>query len=502
MGATVLPEECLRREEASGEPRLLPVARGVARNFASLAAGRFGSQLLAFVTNVYLARRVAPEGFGALALAQAAGAYLTIFADAGLSTIAVRQGAQNPAGLAGLIRSMTGLRSVLAVLVAAAGWVAADYLPYSETSRQILRIYALSLPVTALTAEWAFRALQKMHYGAMVQVLGATASLVLTLAWVRTPAHVVRAPVASLMSAALGAAAAAVLLRRCGCSLGVVFELRRFRSHLAEAAPLCASSLAITFYVQMNYFIVGKLCGEAKLGDYAAAARLATAFSTAYWLYHAAFGPAFMAVYANSAQRAAELFRHSVRLAAMVGGCLVTAGLGASPLFARLVYGAAYEGAAPVLRVLLAAAGVVAVSHNWTQLAIASRREGTVLKATVAGGVVNLMLSPLLVKAVGPAGAAAATLAAEVAVATVLIIHAPQAFRGPALRPIRAIGVACGAAVLVWCWTHALGPAVCTMGCAVAFGGVLMLTGGVGRQDYQLLRRMWSWSAGGAKQRA
>lgn len=155
-----------------------------------------------------------------------------------------------------------------------------------------------------------------------------------------------------------------------------------------------------------------------------------------------------------------------------------------------------------MLRILLAAAATVAVSHNWTQLAIASRREGSVLKATVAGGAVNLTLSPLLVKAAGPAGAAAATLAAELAVAAVLITNAPQPFRAAALRPVQGVGAACAAAVFLWIWTNALGPAVCTAACAVAFGGVLALTGSVGRKDFQLLRQMLTSPAGGARERA
>ena len=500
-GMAVFPEARLAEGGALAQGSLARVARGVAGNFASLAGGKLAAQLLGFLTNAYLARRIAPSGFGAVALAQAAMTYLTILADAGLSTIAVREGSQNPGRLAEVIRAISGLRLLLAGAGVAAGLVCAEFLPYSESSRQILRIYALSLPLTALSVDWAFRALQKMKYNALVQAAGAAVTLGLTLAWIRGPDHAVRAPVVAAASAAFGVALAAGLLKRCGYSLGVRFDRGQFRSYLGEALPLCASSLAITLYIQINYFIVGRVCGESELGIYAAAARVATVLSAAHWLYYAAMAPAFLGLYGRSDEMARRFFRQSVRMTSILGFGLIAAGYCAAPLLVRVVFGEAYQGAAPVLRVMVVSAGIVAVAHNWAQLAIAARRERSILKATAAGGVVNLVLCPLLAMAAGPAGAAASTLAAEVAVAAMLIWPGAAGYRGPALRTAAGACFSCGAAILAAAASAGWGAGASAAVCALVFPAFLALTGSVRRKDWDLLLGLLSPSrlAGGAR---
>ena len=147
-----------------------PAGSTVVRNFASLLIGRVGSQALSFLTNAYLARRIAPAGFGAVGLAQSIISYLGLLSDSGLSVIALRDGAQDPSRLDGLIRSITGLRLALSCALVPVGLLAAQFLPFSESSLNVLRVFSLSLPLQALAVDWVFRALQRMHYAAITQL--------------------------------------------------------------------------------------------------------------------------------------------------------------------------------------------------------------------------------------------------------------------------------------------------------------------------------------------
>jgi O-antigen/teichoic acid export membrane protein len=468
---------------------LSAVAGNIARNFGSLLVGRLGSQLIGFATNAYLAHRIAPAGYGAVGLAQAAVTYLTIFSDSALSTIAVREGAQHPGKVQSLIASVSALRLLLALGCMLAGLLVAGYLPYSESSRQILRVFAISLPVQAIAVDWVFRALQKMHYTSIVQIASSALTLALTVCLVKNPGQVLRVPWIGVVAGAGAVALSLWLLRQVGYRLRFQFGFGAFRRHLAQSIPLCASSLAITLYIQVNYLILGKVHGEAVVGLYSAAARLTVVLSTVHWLYYAAMAPGLMALYQVSRPKAGALLGQSVRVTAIFGFGMLAIGLPASRLLVQLVFGPAFTDATPVFAVMLASAAVVAVSHNWGQLAVAAHRERLVLKSTLLGGLMNLVVCGLLVRPLGAVGAATGNLLAEIAVAFALYLPWPAEFRGAVLRPALGPAASCVMAILFarlaspW-WGEAPAAALCV----VIYGAALFLFGSITMNDLQRVR--------------
>ena len=403
-----------------------PAGSAVVRNFASLLMGRMGSQVLSFLTNAYLARRIAPAGFGAVGLAQSIVSYLGLLSDSGLSVIALRDGAQDPSRLDGLIRSITGLRLALSCALVPVGLLAAQFLPFSEPSRNVLRVFALSLPLQALAVDWVFRALQRMHYAAITQLATAALTLLLTVAFVHNPHHLERVPWLGVATGAAAVALSLYLLGRTGHRLSVSFQWKRSRRYLAQSLPLCAASFAVTLYMQANFVILGTVHGDAEVGMYAAASKIAAVVFTVTSLYFSAMAPALMELSARSSRDAARLLAESVRVTA-AGACgLVAIGAAGSGSLLRWVFGAPFLPAANALAILLCSGAVVAVTSNWGQLAIASHRERLLLWATALGGCANLIVCAALVRRYGCLGAAIGNLAAEVVVGAVVIAPWPR----------------------------------------------------------------------------
>lgn len=469
-------------------PPARAAATTIARNFTSLMLGRFGSQALSFVANAYLARRIAPAGFGAIGLAQSVLGYLGLFSDSGLSIIAVREGAQHPSQIRQLIGSITGLRLLLTCALVPIGLLGAGFLPFSESSRAVLRVFALSLPFQALAVDWVFRALQRMHYAAITQVATAALTLVLTVAFVRNPDHLLRVPWIGLVTGACALVLSLHLLTKAGQRLTLTFHLRDSLHYLAQSLPLCAANFAVTLYMQANYLIVGKVRGDAEVGLYASAAKVAGVFFTVTWLYYAALAPALMEVYARCQRSAAAMLGESVRLTAAAGCGLAAVGAVASGLVMDRVFGPAFSPAKSALEVMLLSGAVVAVTHNWAQLAVAARRERLILVATALGGVANLVVCGMLVGRIGGFGAAIGTLVAEVVVGAVLILAWPPEFGLRALRP-----AAMPTAIAVVSWVlgmqfAARGRLAASCATAVLYGAGLVLTGTVGFRDWERVR--------------
>jgi O-antigen/teichoic acid export membrane protein len=104
----------------------------------------------------------------------------------------------------------------------------------------------------------------------------------------------------------------------------------------------------------------------------------------------------------------------------------VAIGAAGSGFILRWAFGAPFRPATSALAVLLCSGGVVAVTSNWGQLAIARHRERLLLWATALGGCANLIVCAALVRRYGSLGAAIGNLAAEVVVGAVVIAPWPR----------------------------------------------------------------------------
>jgi O-antigen/teichoic acid export membrane protein len=287
---------------------------------------------------------------------------------------------------------------------------------------------------------------------------------------------------------ALGVALSVQLLRRTGYRLKLLFSVRRSRSHLSESLPLCAAWLAVTFYIQVNYLILGKVHGEAEVGLYSAAARLASVLSAPLALYYAAIVPVLMAMYAHSKPKVVLVLNHSVRVTAVLGFGILTFGATAAPWLTRGVFGPAFLGSAGPLGIMLVSTAEGAVGHNWCEVAIAAHRQDLVLKGAVLGGLVNLLICALLVKPWGAVGAAAGNLLGQLVVHLTLFLPWPAEFRGWALRPAFGPAAACAIALLLGRVAHPWGVAWGAGLSAVAYVVGLFLFGSITENDLQAAR--------------
>jgi O-antigen/teichoic acid export membrane protein len=327
-----------------------------------------------------------------------------------------------------------------------------------------------------------------MHYAAITQVATAALTLVLTVAFVRSPEHLLRVPWLSIVTGACAFILSLYFLAKAGYKLSVTFRLRDSRHYLAQSLPLCAANFAATLYVQANYLIVGKVRGDAEVGLYAAASKVAGVFFTVTWLYYAAMAPALMEVYARSRRNAAAMLAESVRLTAAAGCGLAAVGVVGSGLVMDRVFGAAFSPAQSALAVMLCSGAIVAVTHNWGQLAIAAHREKLILQATSIGGVANLIVCGVLVGRLGSFGAAIGTLVAEVVVGAVLTLAWPRELGLHALRAAAMPAAVAVASLLLGMQFAAWGRVAASCAVAALYVAGLAVTGAVGPRDLERVR--------------
>jgi O-antigen/teichoic acid export membrane protein len=481
-----VPAEC----EASALTTGIPVSshgRTILRNFSSLGASAAFSRLAGLATNAVLARRVSPSGYGISGIAQSATLYFGLLSDLGLGTVAIREGAQHPEKLQGVISSMMGLRLVLASAASLVGLLVAPHLPFSESSRSLFRLFLLTLPIQALSVDWVFRAVQRMYWNTILEITGAALALLLTIVLVHVPRDVMRVAIIAMAAAAATAILGLLVLSRLGYHARPALSLAQAKYFLGQSLPLCAMWLGVLLYSQANSLILGAMRGETDVGLYGAAIRLSQVFYQPIWLFFGAMAPALMQKWSDSAEKARTLLSTSVRLTAIagIGFGLMAASLG--PWLIVKIFGKAFIGSTQAFEIMIWTGVILAIGHNWAELAIAAKKNRLLLQSTFLGAFVNLAVCAATVSRMGVRGAALSNLLAEIAVQVILIysfgwhmgLQLLQRVTKPALAGAGAYAVA---HITIWS-TPILSAAVS----ALTFVLLLVFIGGITFRDVERL---------------
>jgi PST family polysaccharide transporter len=465
-------------------------AKTILLNFGSLSLGAAVSRLAGLASNAVLARSVSASGFGVAGIAQSITAYFVLLSDMGLGTVAIREGAQNRSKLQQIISSTIGLRLTIAFVLVPIGLVTAQVLPYSESSKNLLRIYLLTLPIQALSVEWVFRALQKMYLNTALQILGALLVLALTVVLIHRAKDLIWVAGIAAIAATVGAGFGIFLLRRQGYNARPVFSLRESGFLLRQSIPLCAVSLAVGLYSQTNNLILGVCRSEAEVGLYVAATRLIQVCYYPIWLYFTAMAPALMEAWGVSRESARSLLSSSVRITAIIsiGSGLIAASL--SQWAIRTVFGRSFDGASSAFNILVWTGVIIALGHNWDELCVAARRNRMLLQSTLLGAFANLVVCGLTVTHIGIRGAALGNLMAEVT-AHVYLLYSFGWQMGlsvlrEAIRPVAAGAAGYGVMLL----TRNSGVLLCPMLTASSYAAILLMIGGITASDLNRVRSM------------
>lgn len=438
--------------ESTGEGLQLEPRR-VAKNAASQLVGTFAGTLSGAVAGILIARALGPAGFGVFSVGWAVAGAAAYLAPLGLQTLLVRE--------INRARSLTDLRGALlptAVTgVAIAGALAV--VPRAiGVSPDISAVLAASAPFIVATGPLAviravFAGRERMELVAVVDALGGILALVavaIALAAQATPTVTILALGAAqilnlLVATALHrryTAAPRDHTRPATATLG-----RRLRA----ALPMAVATVLQDIHERAEILVLGPLVVASEVGLYSAAVAIV--------LYAPVIGRALDAALYPVLSRATggvhdplivPVFRSAWRIQ-IVLGLAAAAGLVvvAEPVI-RLLYGAQYSGAAPLLAVLAVLIPLRILSRLCGTTLNALDRQHHRAWAVGTALTVNLVLAVVLVPAFGLAGAVTAKLVSE-AFLLLFVLVSLRPVRPAWLRPlVEATTVAAVAALLAW----------------------------------------------------
>jgi O-antigen/teichoic acid export membrane protein len=400
---------------------------GLQEGFGQLAAamrsqpGRSASWLMAdkivrlgggAVLTIWISRYLGPSAFGVFSFSMALALLFGGFGSLGLDTIAVRELVKSPADAAEILGTSLALRLLVGSAMIGAALAAAYALRPDDPLAQ--RMTAIIAAASALAAfdvidDWfQSRVLTRPAAIARTAAFAVAAALRVVLILRRAPLEAFAW--AWLAESALAAAALSLAYRfaRGRFSLWRA-RARRAASLLRDSAPLLLSSVAILVYMRIDQIMLGKMAGDAELGIYSAAVRLAELW---YFVPAAIVASALPGIVQARAAGEAQFLQRLQRLYSTVAfvayAFAIPLTLVATPLV-RLLFGREYQRAGPMLAVLVwgglfvslgVARSAFLTAMNWTR---------THLLTVATGGALNVVLNLWLIPRWGGMGAVIAS---------------------------------------------------------------------------------------------
>jgi O-antigen/teichoic acid export membrane protein len=415
--------------------------RGVTKNAAALFVGRTLMMASSFVLVLYAARVLGLTGFGRYALARMYFDLLLTLGVTGLSILLTREIAKQPSQ--GPIYLGTAAPLGIGVIGIASGllFMVSPAMGYGPEIRSMLWLACVALvPASfAMLSEAVFVAIGRSHYvmfGACGEALlyASTGLLLLSLGYGGQSLLVALLATRGLLAAFY----ARMLWRRFGeaprpGSYAFAKQLcRDWRTFALEnwLANLTASSPAIVLSVFHR---------EAAVGLYAAASRIVSFGTPLVTSFTSAMFPYMSRLYQESRRALRQVGEESLKymLAAAVPGVVIVA-IFADRIIGTL-YGEAYAGAVPVLRIAIWVFLFNFVNPFVSHILFARGEQAVSLRVGAVTSVVSLALSLVLIPRWGAIGAASTFLASG---ALACCLFCAGAFRPEPTRVLMTFGKA------------------------------------------------------------
>ena len=394
----------------------------LAKNSLWLLLARIGTQGMAALFTIILARRLGSAGFGEYAVIAAIVFVGNMFTTFGTDMSLIREIAARD-NLSFLPAALF-VQILLSLLLILFLWVGAPFLPNQSVDGILaLRIYSFALiPLAFFTVfTSALRGKQLMDAYTWLNLIGSSLQLAMVWFFMVAGAGVLRLSVILLAAQMIVSFFGAVI-----CHIRIQnfwrawrFDTKDISNLLRISAPFALLTVIAMLYQKLSVLMISAIGGSAMTGFFSVAQRTVEAAKTG----HAAV---FTAWYPAMAQRRDDTFRSSWIL------LLVGAGFGAVALSALarpltlILFGGGYEASVSALQILAWMLIPYSVSTFLTLKFVASNREGPVLRASLVSLAVLASLSLWWIPRTGLSGASGAVLAAESAQAALLFLQSRQ----------------------------------------------------------------------------
>lgn len=409
------------------------------------------SIIFPLITLPYISRVLGPQYLGKVYFSHSVVMLFSMAAELGIPVYGIKACAKVRNDITELSRTVQEIM-IINLISCAASYallaVSVIVIPGVRAERTLIIAMSSVIILNSLGMEWLYKAIEKYTYITVRSLIFKAIAVAAMFMLVRSSGDYI---IYGMLTVA--AAAASNILNMINAHKYVImrpvggYALRR---HLCGMLLLFMLAAAVNIYTSLDVAVLDLLSGDAQAGLYGVSARIKTALVSLITSVSAVLLPRTSFYYEKGETDSFKgLIRGTLRL-------VITASVMTAVYFAvfaediiTVLAGGDFAGAAGSLRILMPALVIIVVSNViGMQMLVPMDREKPVAAAAAAGAVTDLVLNFVLIPKLASAGAAAATLAAELIVLLCLMYAAGiselrELFRGTPLA-ITAAAAAAG----------------------------------------------------------
>lgn len=363
------------------------------------------------LSSVIVARYLGPHLFGTLNYATALMSFAGTLAGFGLSNVVTRElmsatrTAGDVLGTALLVRAMTGALALCTMLV---------YVHFFEPNAMAVALVSVAVGVLLIDGSMIFdSSLQsKRAFGSSsgAKAILAVNSLALRVSLVLMSASLVYFVAIQYVEILCYIAVFGWATRKVLKGVKAGWDPVLARILLRQGLPIMLSSFATIIYLRIDQVMIEHLLGSDSLGRYSAGVKLAEVASFFPGIIAYVLFPSIIEAYKVSVEKAEAEAVKLYRLMYVSGLAFSLFMTFAGEWLTHALFGPAYQGAGPVLKVYVWSTVFVFLNiASQAQLLSQEKTTHVVAVRTIVGALVNIALNLLLIPRMGIVGAAWAT---------------------------------------------------------------------------------------------
>jgi PST family polysaccharide transporter len=384
----------------------------VVANTGWLLADKILRMGVGLVVGIWIARFLGPEQFGLLSYSVAFVSLLGTVATLGLDGAVVRELVRSPErkdeilGVTFITKMAGGFLTLLVAVMAIL-----LLRPAEPAVRWLVAVIAAGTVFQSFDViDFWFQSRVESRFGVYAKNSAFLLVSAIKIALILSGAPLFAFALAGSLEVLLGAIGLTVAYRMTGQHLSAwKVTAQRFRQLVNDCWPLALASIAVMIYMKIDQVMLGEMVGDREVGVYGAAIRLSEVWYFIPVAIVASVSPSLIdARKVNLAlyyQRLSKLFRLLVGIALVIAIPMTLA----SGYLARTVYGAGYEGVAPVLMIHIWAVPFVFLGVAQSPWTLNEGLTKLALLRTTLGALANIVLNLVLIPMHGAVGAAIAT---------------------------------------------------------------------------------------------
>lgn len=385
----------------------------IAKNTLSLLISGAVSQLLLFVSLVYLARVLGADNFGKISLANAIVIYFTIFANLGLPLLGTREIARDRNRIGDYFSNILMLRACLAVLSFSFLLALILLLNKPDEVKELIFLYGIGILFSPLSIDWVFQGIEKMEYIGLGKILSAAAFVATVLIVVKGPEHLLLVPCFQIAASLLASSVLIVIFIKTVAKMPFKITLNAGQRLLREALPLGISIILIQTIYHIDTVMIGFMRSNAEVGYYNAAYKIILPLIMVGSIYFDATFPVMSNYYKSSLDSLNKLQSFNTKLMTVIAVPLAVGGTFLAFPLMKLIYGPEYNNGARSLQILIWVVALIYLNMIYARGMWACNKQDAYVKIVLCQAMTNVLLNCVLIPCFGIVGAAISTVASE-----------------------------------------------------------------------------------------